>query len=155
MASKKKKKAGLLPVSFLQKVLHIAFTCILIKGRWPLSRNNSILQRKKELGASSLLCHSSFLFIKICGALLADTLLKNRTKLGLPWWFSGKESACQIRRHGFNPCSEKIPHAAEQLSPCAETAEPTCHSYGSPCAPAPVLCNKKPLQRSLWTVTRE
>ena len=22
---------------------------------------------------------------------------------GLPWWLSGKESACQCRRHGFNP----------------------------------------------------
>ena len=139
MASKKKKKAGLLPVSFFQKVLHIAFTCILIKSRWPLSRNNSILQRKKELGASSLLCHSSFLFIKICGALLADTLLKNRTKLGLPWWFSGKESACQIRRHGFNPCSEKIPHAAEHLTPALKLLSPRAttteaHAPESPCS---------------------
>jgi len=22
---------------------------------------------------------------------------------GLPWWLSGKESACQCRRHGFYP----------------------------------------------------
>ena len=22
---------------------------------------------------------------------------------GLPWWLSGKESACQCRRHQFNP----------------------------------------------------
>ena len=33
---------------------------------------------------------------------------------GLPWWLSGKESACQYRRHGFNPCSGKIPHALEK-----------------------------------------
>ena len=30
-----------------------------------------------------------------------------------PWWLSGKESACQCRRHGFDPWSGKIPHAAE------------------------------------------
>ena len=28
---------------------------------------------------------------------------------GLPWWRSGKESACQCRRHGFeDPWSRKI-----------------------------------------------
>ena len=30
---------------------------------------------------------------------------------GLPWWLSGKESACQCRRHLFNPWSGKIPHS--------------------------------------------
>ena len=24
----------------------------------------------------------------------------------LPWWLSGKESSCQCRRHGFDPCGE-------------------------------------------------
>ena len=28
---------------------------------------------------------------------------------GLPWWLSGKESACQCRRRGFNPRVRKIP----------------------------------------------
>ena len=28
---------------------------------------------------------------------------------GLPWWLSGKESACQCRRHGFYPRVRKIP----------------------------------------------
>ena len=37
---------------------------------------------------------------------------------------SGKESTCQCRRHGFDPWSGKIACAAEQLSPCATTAEP-------------------------------
>ena len=32
---------------------------------------------------------------------------------GLPWWLSGKESACQCRRHGFTPWSGKIPHDSE------------------------------------------
>ena len=43
---------------------------------------------------------------------------------GFPWWVSGKESACQCRRHGFDPWSRKIPHALEQLSPCATATEP-------------------------------
>ena len=33
--------------------------------------------------------------------------------IGLPWWLSGKESACQHRRHGFDSWSGKIPQAAE------------------------------------------
>ena len=43
---------------------------------------------------------------------------------GLPWWLSGKESACQYKRCRFNPWSEKIPHAKEQLSPCATSIKP-------------------------------
>ena len=43
---------------------------------------------------------------------------------GLPWWLSGKDSACQCRRRGFNPWSRKIPHALEQLSPCTTATEP-------------------------------
>ena len=43
--------------------------------------------------------------------------------VGLPWWLSGKKSACQCRRHGFDPWSRKIPHAAGQLGPCATTTE--------------------------------
>ena len=30
-------------------------------------------------------------------------LLGNIINWGLPWWLSGKESACQYRRHRFNP----------------------------------------------------
>ncbi|XP_059788988.1 GTP-binding protein Rheb isoform X3 [Balaenoptera ricei] len=33
------------------------------------------------------------------------------------------DSNCQ-RGHGFEPCSGKIPHSAEQLSPCATTTKP-------------------------------
>ena len=44
--------------------------------------------------------------------------------LGLPWLLNGKESACQRRRHGFNPWSGRIPRVAEQLSPCARPIEP-------------------------------
>ena len=31
------------------------------------------------------------------------------TPTGLPWWLSGKDSACQCRRHGFDPWVWKIP----------------------------------------------
>ena len=48
---------------------------------------------------------------------------------GLPWWLSGKESACQCRRHRFDPWSGKIPHATEQLSLWATTVEPARPSY--------------------------
>ena len=48
--------------------------------------------------------------------------------LGPPCWLSGKESACQCKRHGFHPWSGRFPHAVEQLSlpqllsPCASRA---------------------------------
>ena len=43
---------------------------------------------------------------------------------GLPWWLSGRESPCQCQRHRFDPRSEKLPHATEQLSPCTTNIEP-------------------------------
>ena len=62
-------------------------------------------------------------------------LASRRQFLGLPWWRSGWESACQCRGHGFEPWSGKIPHAAEQQSPWATTTEPACLE--------PVLRNKR------------
>jgi len=44
-------------------------------------------------------------------------------KAGFPWLLSGKESACQYRRHGFDPWARRIPHAIEQLRWCATTIE--------------------------------
>ena len=35
-------------------------------------------------------------------------LLLINTRLGLSWWLSGKETACQCRRHGFDPWVGKI-----------------------------------------------
>ena len=54
--------------------------------------------------------------------------------MGTSLWSSGSVSASQCRGHEFNPCSGKIPHAAEQLSQCATTTEPK--------QPL-VLCNKR------------
>ena len=49
---------------------------------------------------------------------------------GLLWWLSGKESACQCRRRGFDPWSGTIPHALEQqlLSLCSRAWEPKLRS---------------------------
>ena len=88
------------------------------------------------------------------------TLLSQRTKgstgevlfghlktfvIRLPWWLSGKESACQCRRHGFDPWSGKIPHDEKQLSLCAATNKPSragelqltspCDTTTEACAP--------------------
>ena len=40
---------------------------------------------------------------------------KKKKESGLLWWFSGKESTCQCRRHVFNPWFGRITQAAEQL----------------------------------------
>ena len=50
---------------------------------------------------------------------------------GPPWWLSGKESACQCRRHQFNPWPRKIPHVAEQLNSCTTTMELVLESPGA------------------------
>ena len=80
-------------------------------------------------------CHDSswrvFHFIKYFGMMLLLIPMKHLNwtlletlRTGLPWWLSGEDSAGQCRRHGFDPWSRKIPHAVEQLSPCAKTIEP-------------------------------
>ena len=57
-----------------------------------------------------------------------DHLFKMLAVIGLPWWHSGWESACQFRGHGFEPWSGRIPHAAEQLGLCTTAAEPVLWS---------------------------
>ena len=43
-------------------------------------------------------------------SLFISMALRGSLKLfGLPRWFSGKESACQYQRHGFDPWVGKIP----------------------------------------------
>ena len=54
-------------------------------------------------------------------------MLFPRIHLWLPWWLGGKEPTCQYRRQGFSLWSGKIPHALEQISPCATTIEPVLH----------------------------
>ena len=71
---------------------------------------------------------SGSLFLYIAGErkVLLEGNLSTYIKrtLGLPWWRSGWESACQCRRYGFEPWSGRIPHAAERLGPWATITEP-------------------------------
>ena len=62
--------------------------------------------------------------LKIIFIFLIQNSCIKRILQGLPWWRSG----LQCRRHGFEPWSGKIPHAAEQLSPGATTTEPARQS---------------------------
>ena len=69
----------------------------------------------------------------------------------LPWWLSGKQSACQCRRQGFDPWSGKMPHAVEGLNPVpwllslgSRAWEPglACSSDWSLHTPEPVVHSK-------------
>ena len=73
------------------------------------------------------------------------TFSGKKTERGLPWRLSGKESACQCRRHGFDPWLGKSrmlwssSAGAPQLSSLCPGAweqqpEPTCHSCWSLCS---------------------
>ena len=55
----------------------------------------------------------------------------NLQKQGLPWWLSGKESACQCRRCGLDPWVGKIP--------CKSKWQPT-----------PYSCLENPMDRGAW-----
>ena len=54
--------------------------------------------------------------------------------MGLPWWFSDKELACQFRRHGFDPWVRKIP-------------------WGRKWQPTPVFFLENPMDREAWKTT--
>ena len=54
-----------------------------------------------------------------------------RSNWELPWWLSGKESACQCRAPGFDPWFGKIPPAAEQERPHTTATEPALQSPGT------------------------
>ena len=72
-----------------------------------------------NLLSPTLSYHETFSF-----KLFACIFVLRKSLLVRPWWPSGKESACQCRRHRFDPWSGEIPHAAEQLSPGATPPEP-------------------------------
>ena len=86
---------------------------------------------------------------------------KKGTSLEVQWL----RIACQCRGHGFEPWSGKIPHAAEQLSPCATTTEAREPQLLKPACLEPMLPNKrshhneKPVHRNeeqpLLAATRE
>ena len=67
----------------------------------------------------------------------------------LPWWLSGKESACQCSRHWFNPRED--PTCSEQLGLFPTTTEPVLQSLRNKTtevstAKAHALQREKPLQ---------
>ena len=68
------------------------------------------------------------------GIILEERGLQN-TVQGLSWWLSGKESAYQCRRHGFNPWSGRIPTHCRALGP-------RHHNYWA--------CALEPGSRSCW-----
>ena len=45
---------------------------------------------------------------------------------GLPWWCSGKESACRCKRRGFNPWSQEDSPGVENGNPlhCSRLKNP-------------------------------
>ena len=45
----------------------------------------------------------------LCSCLAPTSNPQKKKKTGFPRWHSGKESACQYRRHGFNLWVKKIP----------------------------------------------
>ena len=59
---------------------------------------------------AAMLMSECCLLLNPGGRGLSQSVLK-RHKEGPPWWLSGKESACQCRRCGFNPWSRKTAHA--------------------------------------------
>ena len=46
-----------------------------------------------------------------------DDLLAKKAVRGLPSWFGGKESACQCRRHRFNPLVQEDPTYCRATKP--------------------------------------
>jgi len=93
--------------------MYFLSSCLLFFFFPPLIRKSA--PRKQELHLYSLMSPSTS---------LEGTSKRGARQMGLPWWLSGKEPACQCRRRGFNPWSGKIPHAVEQLSLCATNTEP-------------------------------
>ena len=82
-----------------------------------------------------------------CPFLTCGRFFSKMNKVGLPWWLSDKEPACQSRRHGFKPRFGKIPHATEQVSPFTTTPEPVLQSPGA-------TAREATTRRSLHTATR-
>ena len=118
------------------------------------------------------LCMCCFFCLVCFPTLTVNPCSSYKTRLrnypGRPRWLSDGESACQSRGRRFDPWSRRIPHASEQLSPCATALEPLLWSPGaatteSSCcacwslhAPEPVVYNKGAATvGSLHTTARE
>ena len=102
-----------------------AFTWHSGKGKTIGTENQSVVARAGK-GERSCLHKGEQAFQELMElfSMLIMVVVTQEMCLGLPWWRSGWESACQCRGYGFEPWSGKIPHAAEQLGPWATTTEP-------------------------------
>ena len=103
-----------------------------------LLKSYLILNNHTNTGHLKMLCSISSNFISIFSFHSYNKIWSQKVNMGLPWWRSGWESACQCRGHGFEPWSGKIPRATEQMGPWATTTEPARLE--------PVLRNKRPRQ---------
>ena len=87
------------------------------------------------------------------------TFVLKTTSTGFPWWLSGKESARQHNRHGFEPWPRKIPPAVDPLRLCTATAEPALQSLRAantePACPGARALQEAIAVRSPRTATRE
>ena len=91
----------------------------LFPSQWPPpSRITSVLAGDRR----DQFCLISYFGIVECGLSwhfhLNKQISQRSEEMGLPWWCSGQESACQCKGHGFNLWFRKIPHVEGQLSPC-------------------------------------
>ena len=74
--------------------------------------------------------------------------------VSLPWWLSGKEFACQCRRHGFDSLVWKDPTCQDAAklvhNYCAGALKPRNHNYWSPSLD-PCSTTRGITMRSPWT----
>ena len=97
---------------------------------WQVIPNSPFFSHSRGFTVSELTNQSLYHLLSFCYLKYKHTeslpveSSNQEISLGLPWWCSGWESACQCRGHGFEPWSGKIPHTAEQLGPWATTIEP-------------------------------
>ena len=80
--------------------------------------------------ATAVSCDCYLCLLKLAIAKKKGREKKKKETSGLPSW-NGKESACQCRRHGYDPWSGKIPHVEGKLCPCTSTTEPVLWSLGA------------------------
>ena len=57
-----------------------------------------------------------FIYLWLCWIFITVHRLSPAAMSRLPWWLSGKESACQCRGHRFNPWVRKIPLEKEKAA---------------------------------------
>ena len=93
-------------------------TCVEIKWEWFLTDHSFQLFFMISTPPPSDFNTAILFFLFVLTILVKN--LETGTSLVAQWF----KSACQCRGHRFDPWSRKIPHAAEQLSPCAGTTEP-------------------------------